>query len=103
MSCGAAEQWLRGRLRGLFIGSRTSTAARAACAALNWPTTSVFSRLPGLLKGLGSDGELHGLESRGNYTSSGGTQTGGEIAGFMPETMNLGLSYAYRSWNYDSK
>src|SRR5688572_10772632 len=43
------------------------------------------------------------LESQGNYSSSSGTQTGAELAGFMPETFNAGISYSLRSWDVQVK
>lgn len=57
-----------------------------------------FTRLPGAWRGLGVMANYTRIKSRGNYTSTGGTQTGAEIAGFMPETFNAGLTYAYRAW-----
>lgn len=62
-----------------------------------------FSRFPGLWKGLGVMANYTRLESRGNYTSSGGTQTGGQIAGFMPETFNASISYTLRGWDLQVK
>lgn len=61
--------------------------------------TQRFTRLPGRWKGLGMMANYTKLKSRGNYTSSGGTQTGGEIAGFMPETFNAGVTYALGAWD----
>lgn len=57
-----------------------------------------FSWLPGLWKGFGLNANFTALESRGNYTS-GGVVTGAELNGFVPRTMNAGLSYVYRSWD----
>jgi iron complex outermembrane recepter protein len=62
-----------------------------------------FTRLPGAWKGLGISANYTRIESRGNYTSSGGTQTGAEIAGFMPETSNASVFYAYRAWDVQVK
>ncbi len=62
-----------------------------------------FAGLPGLWKGLGLTANYTKLESRGNYTSAGGTQTGAEIAGFMPETFNASVSYFYRAWEAQVK
>ena len=55
-----------------------------------------FTWLPGFWKGFGVSANYTVIESRGNYTSAGGTQTGAEIAGFMPETFNASLAYAHR-------
>ena len=65
--------------------------------------TQRFTRLPGLWKGFGLSANYTVIESRGNYTSSGGVQTGAQIAGFMPETFNASLSYAYRAWDVQIK
>ena len=65
--------------------------------------TQRFTRLPGLWKGFGVSANYTVIESQGNYTSSGGTQTGAEIAGFMPETFNASLSYAHRKWDVQIK
>lgn len=54
--------------------------------------------LPGAWRGLGLMANYTKLESEGNYTSASGTQSGAEIAGFMPETFNAGVTYAYRAW-----
>ena len=62
-----------------------------------------FTKLPGVWKGLGLMANYTKIESRGNYTSSGGTQTGAEIAGFMPETFNASLSYSLRAWDVQVK
>jgi TonB-dependent receptor len=62
-----------------------------------------FTRLPGLWKGLGLAANYTRLESRGNYSAGGGTQTNAEIAGFMPETFNASLSYAHRAWEVQVK
>jgi TonB-dependent receptor len=62
-----------------------------------------FTRLPGIWKGLGLMANYTKLESEGNYTSAGGTQTGSEIAGFMPETFNASITYAYRAWEAQVK
>jgi iron complex outermembrane recepter protein len=62
-----------------------------------------FTRLPGLWKGFGLNANYTRLESRGNYSSSSGTQTNAEIAGFMPETFNASLAYAYRAWDLQVK
>ena len=56
-----------------------------------------FTRLPGIWKGLGLNANYTKIESEGNYSSSGGTQTGAQIAGFMPLTFNAGVTYAYRA------
>ncbi len=57
-----------------------------------------FTWLPGVWRGLGFMANYTRIKSRGNYSSATGTQTGAEIAGFMPETFNAGLTYAYRAW-----
>jgi iron complex outermembrane receptor protein len=57
-----------------------------------------LTRLPGAWRGLGLMANYTKLESEGNYTSASGTQSGAEIAGFMPETFNAGVTYAYRAW-----
>lgn len=57
-----------------------------------------FNFLPGMWKGFGLMANYTWLESRGNYTSAGVT-TGAQLAGFVPRTMNVGLSYAYRAWD----
>ena len=62
-----------------------------------------FTWLPGAWNGFGLMANYTKLESRGNYTSSGGTQTGAQIAGFMPETFNASLSYAHRAWEVQVK
>jgi TonB-dependent receptor len=62
-----------------------------------------FTRLPGAWKGLGLMANYTKLESRGNYTSSGGTTTGAELAGFMPETFNAAISYTLRAWDVQVK
>jgi len=62
-----------------------------------------FTRLPGLWKGLGIMANYTKLESKGNYTATGGNQTGAEIAGFMPETFNAALSYSHRAWDVQVK
>ena len=43
------------------------------------------------------------LESRGNYSVYGRTTTGAELAGFMPETFNAGISYTLRAWDVQVK
>ncbi len=62
-----------------------------------------FTRLPGLWRGFGVMANYTKLESRGNYTSSSGTMTGAELAGFMPETFNAGVSYTLRAWDAQVK
>ena len=62
-----------------------------------------FTRLAGLWKGLGLMANYTRIESRGNYASSSGTQTGAQIAGFMPETFNAGVSYTLRAWDLQVK
>ncbi len=62
-----------------------------------------LTRLPGAWKGLGVMANYTKLESRGNYSSARGTESGGDIAGFMPETVNAGLSYAYKAWDVQVK
>jgi iron complex outermembrane recepter protein len=62
-----------------------------------------FTRLPGWWKGLGLTANYTKLESQGNYTSAAGTQTGAELAGFMPETFNAAVSYSLRSWDIQVK
>ena len=57
-----------------------------------------LTRLPGAWRGLGLMANYTKLKSEGNYTSASGTQSGAEIAGFMPETFNAGITYAYRAW-----
>lgn len=57
-----------------------------------------FTRLPGAWRGLGVMANYTRLKSRGNYTAANGTQTGAAIPGFMPETFNAGITYAYRAW-----
>jgi TonB-dependent receptor len=59
--------------------------------------------LPGIWKGLGLMANYTRLESRGNYTSGGGTTTGAELAGFMPETFNAGISYTLHAWDVGVK
>jgi TonB-dependent receptor len=54
--------------------------------------------LPGFWKGLGLMANYTRLESRGNYDAS-GKVTGAELDNFVPESMNLGLSYAYHKWD----
>ena len=54
--------------------------------------------LPGVWKNFGVTANYTRLESWGNY-SSGAVTTGAELDNFVPETMNLGLSYAYRAWD----
>ena len=62
-----------------------------------------FTRLPGLWKGFGLMANYTKLESRGNYTSTGGVMTGAQLAGFMPETFNAGVTYALRAWDIQVK
>ncbi len=62
---------------------------------LNW--------LPGLWKGLSLMANYTKLESQGNYTSSGGVQTGAQLVNFMPETFNAGVSYTLRAWDVQVK
>ena len=62
-----------------------------------------FTWLPGVWKGFGLMANYTRLESRGNYSASGGTTTGAELAGFMPETFNAAISYSLRSWDVQVK
>jgi TonB-dependent receptor len=62
-----------------------------------------FTRLPGIWKGFGLMANYTRLESKGNYTSSGGVMSGAELAGFMPETFNAGISYTRRAWDVGVK
>jgi TonB-dependent receptor len=62
-----------------------------------------FTGLPGLWRGLGVMANYTRLSSRGNYSAAGGTQTGAELAGFMPETINASVSYAHRAWEVQVK
>jgi iron complex outermembrane recepter protein len=62
-----------------------------------------FTWLPAAWKGLGLMANYTRLESMGNYSASGGTTTGAELAGFMPETFNAGITYALRSWDVQVK
>src|SRR5690606_29279407 len=52
-----------------------------------------FSWLPGIWKGLAFMANYTRLESQGNYSAAEGTRTGADLAGFVPETFNTGLSY----------
>lgn len=56
-----------------------------------------FTFLPGLWKGLGFMANYTRMETKGQYTATGGVVTKAELAGFNPETFNTGLSYAYRA------
>jgi outer membrane receptor protein involved in Fe transport len=62
-----------------------------------------FTGLPGPWRGLGVMANYTRLSSRGNYSAAGGTQTGAELAGFMPETINASVSYAHRAWEVQVK
>lgn len=62
-----------------------------------------FTWLPGAWNGLALSLNYTRLRSRGNYTATGGTQSGAELAGFMPETFNGSLSYAHRAWEAQVK
>ena len=62
-----------------------------------------FTRLPGFWKGFGLNANYTRIESRGNYSASGGTQTNAQIAGFMPETFNASVSYVNRTWDLQIK
>ncbi len=62
-----------------------------------------FTRLGGMWSGLGVNVNYTRIKTRGNYTSAGGTQTGAEIAGFMPETFNASLSYTWRRFDAQVK
>jgi iron complex outermembrane receptor protein len=62
-----------------------------------------FTRLPGWWKGLGLNANYTKLSSRGDYSAGSGTQSGAEIAGFMPETFNASLSWAHRAWEAQVK
>lgn len=57
-----------------------------------------FTRLPGAWQGLGLTANYTFLETKGNYGGS-SEVTGTDLAGFTPRSLNLGLSYAYRSWD----
>jgi TonB-dependent receptor len=56
-----------------------------------------FTFLPGLLKGLGFGANFTFLDTHGNF---GGTveRGSGEVAGFVPRTSNVNLSWRYRAW-----
>jgi iron complex outermembrane recepter protein len=62
-----------------------------------------FSRLPGVWRGLGFMCNYTKLESEGNYTAGGGVTTGAELAGFVPETVNVALTYALQPWEVQLK
>src|SRR5687767_5808687 len=57
-----------------------------------------FSFLPGLLRGFGVFGNYTRLQTKGNYGTT-REQAGSEVAGFIPETVNAGLTYHYGRWN----
>jgi outer membrane receptor protein involved in Fe transport len=51
-----------------------------------------------LLRGFGAFANYTRLETQGNYGTS-REQAGLEVAGFIPETYNGGLTYHYGRWN----
>jgi iron complex outermembrane receptor protein len=57
-----------------------------------------FSFLPGLLRGFGIFANYTRLSTKGDYGTA-QEQTGGAVAGFIPETINAGLTYHYQRWN----
>jgi TonB-dependent receptor len=62
-----------------------------------------FTFLPGVWRGLGFNANYTRVESSGQYTATGGTVTNAELANFVPETINAGVSYTYRSWDVQVK
>ena len=57
-----------------------------------------FSFLPGLFRGLGAFANYTRLATQGDYGTA-REQSGSEVAGFIPETANAGLTYHYQRWN----
>ncbi|MEY4938295.1 MAG: hypothetical protein RIQ93_30 [Verrucomicrobiota bacterium] len=62
-----------------------------------------FTFLPGLWKGLGFMANYTRMDTRGEYTATGGVVTKGELALFQPESFNTGLSYAHRGLDVQIK
>lgn len=62
-----------------------------------------FTFLPGMWRGLGFMANYTRMETKGQYTATGGVVTQGELAGFNPTTFNTGLSYAYRALDVQVK
>jgi iron complex outermembrane receptor protein len=57
-----------------------------------------FSFLPGALRGFGVFANYTRLETKGDYGTA-REQSGNEVAGFIPKTMNAGFTYHYQRWN----
>lgn len=58
-----------------------------------------FSFLPGVLKGLGFFANYTKLTTEGDYGDAGGNLSTNQVANFVPETANAGLSFNYRSFS----
>jgi TonB-dependent receptor len=86
---GDYEGW---ELRSQANGGR----ARVRGVELNYQQQ--FSFLPGVLRGFGAFANYTRLQTQGDYGTD-REQSSGEVAGFIPETINAGLTYHYQRWN----
>ena len=86
---------------GEYQGFTRLTSANAGTAFVQgWELSyqQQFTFLPGPLKGLGGFANYTTLDTHGDF--GGRTNlTGGQIAGFVPKTINGGLSWRYRGFN----
>jgi TonB-dependent receptor len=86
---------------GEYVGFTRLTSANAGTAFVQgWELSyqQQFTFLPGPLKGLGGFANYTQLDTHGDF--GGRTNlTGGQIAGFVPKTANVGLTWRYRGFN----
>jgi TonB-dependent receptor len=85
---------------GFYEGYRFFTSVNSGTADVRgweFDYRQQFTRLPGLLRGLGLAANYTRLETEGNF---GGTyRTTNEISGFTPRSANVSLMYTYRKFS----
>ena len=86
-----------------YIVSMDTNGGSARVRGLELSYNQRFTFLPGVWKGLGFMANYTRMDTKGQYTATGGVVTQGELAGFNPETFNTGLSYAYRKLDVQVK
>ena len=86
---------------GEYAGFTTLTSSNGGTAVVQgWEFSyqQQFTSLPGILKGLGASANYTVIDTHGDFGGT-VTRTNGQVAGFIPKTGNLSLSWRYRDFS----
>lgn len=91
-----ADNGFGGRYEGYTLNS-SYNGGTAKVRGWEFNYTQQFSKLPGILSGLGAFANYTYLTTSGDYGTAGARSTN-EVAGFYPKTGNAGLTFKYRAF-----